>query len=164
MIIPYIAPEEESLFKTKYDLVPLLQSFLRQYCVAISPDTDIQDMLSLTLLERAFLITTRQTPNLDYPFDWMFFQDIFDVTEEGLHQASHIYHTEPTTLFYEELILLHEELSPKSQEIIGLTYGFYDGEQKDPIEIMFRLHISTLDILMSYTEFFRLLLDHQKRK
>ena len=163
-MIPYIAPEEEILFTTKYDLVPLLQPFLREYCEAITPDTDVQDMLCLTLLERAHMIVTRQTPNLDYPFDWMFFQDIFDVTEEGVHQASHIYHTEPTTLFYEDLILLHEELPDQSQQIIGLTYGFYDGEQKDPIEVMFRQRVSTVDILQSYTDFFRMILQKQMRK
>jgi hypothetical protein len=164
MNIPYIAPVEEHCFKTKYDLVPLLQPFLKDYCQAITPDTDIQDLLCLALLERAFLIVSRDIPKTIHPFDWVFFHDLFDVTEEGIHQASHIFHTEPTPLYYEDLIVIHNTLPKVPKSVIGCTYGFYDGNETDPISVMTTHNLSVDAMIMSYTEFFHTLLSLQKRK
>ncbi len=164
MMIPYIAPEEEQIFTNTEELAYIVRPFLKEYVIRITSDSEIQDYLSLKLLHTAWEILQTSPKDRMYDFDMEFFMALLESTEEYLHDLSHHIHTNPTSLYLEDIMELSQALPEPFYTIIGDSYGFRDGDSRQPQEIMALHHVSIEMILHAYTLYFGRVLAGQIRK
>lgn len=163
-MIPYIAPEEEHIFTTPEEIAYIIRPFIKEYVTKITDDSEIQDHLSLKLLHTAWDIIKTQPNERFGDFDVEFFGTLLEATEETLHDLSHDIHLNPTSLFFEDLLDITESLPEPFQTVIADSYGFRDGDARQPQEIMVIHHVSIELILHAYALFFASILTSQVRK